>query len=103
MQSIIGWIALVVFVYVLGAQFYVYYAVRRLFARIRRESASASDEGSAVERLSARAKLKWLRDNRTNIPGNVLPDVRRVLLLDTLSVVLFGVLVLLWVVGMTVR
>jgi hypothetical protein len=98
MQTIIGWIALIIFSIIIVVQFYLYYGVRRIFNRIIQENSDNTiiDEANDVKKKSTRARMKWLRNNKSILSGNVLSDANKILWADTLTFLLFGVLILLW-------
>lgn len=101
MQTVIGWITLIIFSIIFIVQFYVYYAARRVLNRIAQESSGReiAIEASDTVGKSARARLKWLRNNKLNLTVEIISDANRVLWADTLTYLLFGVLILLWLIA----
>ena len=86
---------------IFAAQFYVYYGVRRVLNRIIKESLDKVivEEAVTANGKSARVRLKWLRNNKSNLSVDNQLSIKKILWMDTLSVSLFGVLVLLWVIA----
>lgn len=102
MQNVIGWIALIIFGIILIAQFYVYYGVRRVIDDIAQKNSDdlIASEASEVKGKSARAKLKWLRSNKSSLSTETMSEVSKFLWVDTLTFLIFGLLILLWVIAM---
>ena len=101
MQTVIGWTALIIFSIVFIVQLYVYYRARRVLNRINEEHSDSviANEASVVAKKSARERLKWLRNNKSVLPLDIMTDVNKVLWADILTYLLFGILILLWVIA----